>query len=246
MWTALALVALASVLWPDRPARLGLLQPAREVTEPRRSVDPRTRRAVLIGAALLAVSLLCLPDLLEIAVPVAVAVAVCSRRLSIKPTAERRSADRRQLAAICDLVATCLAAGMATGAALIAVLDQLAPATSKEHRPSASVTALRAVAALLVLGADPARAWSPADLVPELIPIVAAARRSTVGGVGLAQAVRDQATALGGEVADDLERRAGRAGVLMAAPLGLCFLPAFICLGLAPVIIALLADLGLG
>lgn len=108
------------------------------------------------------------------------------------------------------------------------------------------MAALRAVTALLALGADPGRAWTPAESISALAPIAAAARRSTVGGVGLAQAVRDQATAQSLETAQDLERRAGRAGVLMAAPLGLCFLPAFICLGLAPVIIALLADLGIG
>jgi pilus assembly protein TadC len=38
-------------------------------------------------------------------------------------------------------------------------------------------------------------------------------------------------------------RAAGRAGVLMTAPLGICFLPAFLCLGLAPVVVGLLGQL---
>ena len=33
------------------------------------------------------------------------------------------------------------------------------------------------------------------------------------------------------------------AGVLMTAPLGVCFLPAFLCLGLAPVVLGLLGQL---
>jgi pilus assembly protein TadC len=39
------------------------------------------------------------------------------------------------------------------------------------------------------------------------------------------------------------EARAQRAGVLIAAPLGLCFLPAFLALGVVPVLIGLAAGL---
>ncbi|MYV62254.1 type II secretion protein F, partial [Streptomyces sp. SID4931] len=37
--------------------------------------------------------------------------------------------------------------------------------------------------------------------------------------------------------------RAQRAGVLITAPVGLCFLPAFLAVGVAPVIIGLAGDL---
>ena len=44
----------------------------------------------------------------------------------------------------------------------------------------------------------------------------------------------------------DAEHRAAaaaeRAGVLIAGPLGLCFLPAFICVGVVPVVIGLAGD----
>ena len=41
---------------------------------------------------------------------------------------------------------------------------------------------------------------------------------------------------------DIAEARAQRAGVLIAAPLGLCFLPAFLVFGVAPVVIDLAAE----
>jgi pilus assembly protein TadC len=36
---------------------------------------------------------------------------------------------------------------------------------------------------------------------------------------------------------------AERAGVLIAGPLGLCFLPAFVCLGIVPVVVGLAGEI---
>ncbi|MGI5994335.1 MAG: pilus assembly protein TadC, partial [Saccharomonospora viridis] len=48
----------------------------------------------------------------------------------------------------------------------------------------------------------------------------------------LAERIRNAAT-------DRVEARAQRASVLVAGPLGLCFLPAFLCLGVIPVVLGL-------
>ncbi|MDN2502743.1 type II secretion system F family protein, partial [Nocardia nova] len=40
-------------------------------------------------------------------------------------------------------------------------------------------------------------------------------------------------------VEDTAAARAERAGVLISGPLGLCFLPAFVCLGIVPVVAGL-------
>ena len=61
----------------------------------------------------------------------------------------------------------------------------------------------------------------------------------------MAQAVRHLAQELRDRVAALQVRAAGRAGVTMTAPLALCFLPGFVCLGLAPVIIGLFGQLDL-
>ena len=96
---------------------------------------------------------------------------------------------------------------------------------------------------MLSHGASPLTAWRPAELDENLAPLAAAARRSAVGGSALAQAVREHAAHLRAETAAASVRAAGRAGVMMTAPLGICFLPAFLCLGLAPVVVGLLGQL---
>jgi hypothetical protein len=150
---------------------------------------------------------------------------------------------------------------MATGTALLAVSDALAmagraqqsmpgpsppPASGRDTMSdgaAAPLAGLDAVAAMLSLGADPLTAWRTVDLDGLLAPLAAAALRSAAGGGGLAEAVREYAAALRQDIATDSMRTAGRAGVLMTAPLGVCFLPAFLCLGLAPVVVGLLGQL---
>ncbi len=118
--------------------------------------------------------------------------------------------------------------------------------TGTERTGSTDAVALLAgVASLLLLGADARAAWRAAAEHPDLAPVAAAARRSAVGGTGLVEALQEQAQRLRSQGSAAAARSAGRAGVLMAGPLGLCFLPAFLCLGLAPVVIGLLGKLDL-
>lgn len=158
--------------------------------------------------------------------------------------------DLLALAAACDLLATCVATGLTTVAALEAVLvGQASGAAAPNDRPGVGAhgaarrhafAALAAAAALLRLGAEPARAWMPVRAVPALAELAAAAERSAIGGVRLADAARRHARLLRERRRDAVAASAARAGVAMTAPLALCFLPAFLCLGLAPVILGLL------
>jgi hypothetical protein len=95
------------------------------------------------------------------------------------------------------------------------------------------------VAGLLELGADPEQAWSAAARLPPLMAFARAAGRSAGTGAALARAARAEAGRLRAALADLAEARAQRAAVLVTAPLGLCFLPAFLVLGIAPVVIGL-------
>lgn len=193
------------------------------------------------------------------------------RRPSGRSTAARK-ADRNAVAEHTDLFAACLDAGLPVASALRAASEAMtsgrglvgglgergvrgperarrvrsaemgtAPWDGRER--SAPLIALESVAAMLALGADPQTAWRAADAVDELAPIAAAARRSAAGGGGLAEAVREHGALLRADDAAADLRAAGRAGVLMTAPLGVCFLPAFLCLGLAPVVVGLLGQL---
>ncbi|GAB2527284.1 type II secretion system F family protein [Nocardia heshunensis] len=137
-----------------------------------------------------------------------------------------------------DLLAACLRSGLPAAAAVGAVAAE---------SPEPLASALRRASDLLALGADPASAWEQAaagqadaghtdDVVTALARM---ARRSARSGTGLATAVAELAQRRRSELEDAAAARAERAGVLIGGPLGLCFLPAFLCLGIVPVVIGL-------
>ena len=158
-------------------------------------------------------------------------------------TAARRAAGTRKpravsdpvaVATLFDLLGACLRAGLPTAAALRAV----APAS-----PDSLADRLVRVADLLALGADAVVAWAPAESgtpgAPEFDALARLARRSARSGASLAAAIGELADERRTQVEEAATARAERAGVLIGGPLGLCFLPAFICLGIVPVIIGL-------
>jgi Flp pilus assembly protein TadB len=144
--------------------------------------------------------------------------------------------DPLGLAATWDLLAACLRAGLPVPAAVTAISDDL---------PDDAGKALRATADLLAMGADPVDAWAPAMACPHTATLARGARHTARSGTALADFVAGLATAVRDSAGDAAEARAQRAGVLIAAPLGVCFLPAFICLGIAPVVAGLAAQLAI-
>lgn len=148
-------------------------------------------------------------------------------------------ADPLAVASSLDVFAVCLAAGMAVSSA--------AAATAPFAPPQLSAV-LRRAADLLALGADPAIAWSappdqpasPADLHNDAL--LRLARRSASSGAALADGVADLAVQARHDAAHAATAAAERASVLIAGPLGLCFLPAFVCLGIVPVVAGLAGE----
>ena len=102
-----------------------------------------------------------------------------------------------------------------------------------------SARTLDRVAALLQLGATSDEAWDLVGAHPDLLAVSRAARRSATSGMRLAAAFEEVAAELRRDRAAAAEARAARAGVWAIAPLGLCFLPAFVCLGVVPVVIGI-------
>lgn len=213
----------------------------------------RARRAAVVGCGVCATSMLL--DLVPwwAALPAGLCGGLVTLRFPERRSSTDRATDRVRLAVRADLLAACLDAGMPVGAALMAVSgagpnSRVEPATEATSRGAGRphddpMMLLDAVGALLMLGADTETAWRAAQRHPELAALAAAAKRSAAAGAGFADAVREHAVALRAAAADAEERAAGRAGVAMTAPLGLCFLPAFLCLGLAPVVVGLLSTL---
>jgi pilus assembly protein TadC len=154
------------------------------------------------------------------------------------PHRQRRSAgpDPLAVASSLDVLAVCLAAGMTVSAA--------AAATAHSAPPQLGAVLCRA-ADLLALGADPGIAWSSAADAPGGVVdastdgLLRLARRSASSGAALADGVVELAAQSRHDAAYAASAAAERAGVLIAGPLGLCFLPAFVCLGIVPVVAGL-------
>jgi pilus assembly protein TadC len=141
-----------------------------------------------------------------------------------------------------DVFAACLRSGMAVSTAAAATAPSAPPPLAR---------LLNRAADLLALGADPATAWSnlPSLRVgPDLQldshadALLRLARRSASSGTALAEGVAELAAQSRHDAADAAGAAAERASVLIAGPLGLCYLPAFLCLGIVPVVAGLAGD----
>ncbi len=153
-----------------------------------------------------------------------------TRRVARRSFRRVRAADHGAHAATWDLLAGCLSSGMAVPAAIRAVAVDL---------PELTGQVLRDTADLLALGGDPVEAWSLALECPATAGLARGARRTARSGAalaGVARALAADARARSGEAA---EARAQRAAVLISGPLALCFLPAFLCLGVVPIVLGL-------
>ena len=104
---------------------------------------------------------------------------------------------------------------------------------------------LRRASDLLAMGADPDTAWqAPEGHEPDGCEALSRlARRSASSGSALAHGVAELAEQSRQDARHTAAAAAERAGVLIAGPLGLCFLPAFVCLGIVPVVAGLAGDI---
>ncbi|QGU03007.1 hypothetical protein CKALI_10785 [Corynebacterium kalinowskii] len=132
-------------------------------------------------------------------------------------------------AADIELYAACLASG---------VTPALAASTAAEVSVVAP-TQWSSVAAMLTLGSPAATAWSPMVGLPHLEELARVAKFSQYTGSSLVRSCEDIATDLRARSAEEATAAAERAGVFIALPLALCFLPAFLVLGLLPIVINL-------
>jgi len=139
-----------------------------------------------------------------------------------------RRALEADLPAACELLGVCLDAGVPVSAALSGVGAALSGPLGGE---------LSSVAALLRLGAEPRKAWSAVP--PELGALGRVLTRAGESGSTVTPALRG--LAVEGRAAERArtETAVRRAGVWVLAPLGLCFLPAFLCLGVVPLVLGI-------
>jgi Flp pilus assembly protein TadB len=168
----------------------------------------------------------------------AVACVIAIPRLTRTMESRATRTAREQLERQAPLAADLIAATMASGATMRAALAAVGAAVGE---PTAG--ALRPVLAAMELGADPPSAWQSLTGSSPLGPIRDAIVRSAETGAPL--------TAVLTRIADDMRRErqvqvevaARTAGVRAVAPLAACFLPAFVLMGVVPVVASLAGDL---
>jgi hypothetical protein len=135
-----------------------------------------------------------------------------------------RDAPPLDVPLVADLVAACLAAGAAVADALRA---------AAEASPGAARVCLP-VADRLAAGAPPTEAWADWLTRPELAPMARACVRAADSGAATTLELRRAGDRVRMQRRAELTRRAHRAAVWAVLPLGLCFLPAFVLVGIVP------------
>ena len=156
-----------------------------------------------------------------------IAVAVWLRRLEPASVRRRREAIDEALPLAVDLLASCLAAGQAPAVALQQVTDVVDHPLRDE---------LQEVATRLRLGADPIRVWRDVAAHPQLGSWGRTVLRAVDSGASVADAMAAHADDLRQASRSRVEARARAVGVRAALPLGVCLLPAFVLLGVVPLV----------
>lgn len=138
----------------------------------------------------------------------------------------------RDTAMMLELIGAMLDAGSGIGRALELIADSASP---DYHR------SLRPVVSALAIGADWETAWRSSEArTPELLVLRQALGFAALTGAPSSAILYAQAARLRRERYRAAEKRAAALGVRLVVPLGLCSLPAFICLGVVPVLLAML------
>ncbi|MFF8357086.1 type II secretion system F family protein [Streptomyces chartreusis] len=136
----------------------------------------------------------------------------------------------RRLPLAADLLAACISAGAGPVIAAQAVGEALGgPVGDGLSRGAAEVR----------LGGEPGEAWQKLAALPGAEALARLLERADVTGLPAAGPVARLAAEARAEWTRNATERARRAAVMVSAPVGLCFLPAFIAVGVAPVVIGL-------
>ena len=233
---AVAVVLAATATWlATAPAREPRLRRLLRSTSPARR-DARVNAPRIAGALAGVACLVLVGGVIGVAAAVG-CVVLAPRlfgRLESRAARSRRELLERQAPIVAELLAATLASGAPMRGALAAVADAVGA-------PMAG--AIRPVVAAMELGADPASAWQALPDDAGLKVVADAVVRSERSGAPLAAQLS--------RIADDLRRArqvaiesaARSAGVSAVGPLAACFLPAFLLLGVVPVVAGLASGL---
>ncbi len=231
---ALAAAVAAWLILPPSSSALSRLRPARQAAGRRGGPEPMLGLAsrMLAGIGTGAMALLVLPGAAGILVAgvAGPATAVVLGRLP-------RRTDVRiltiELPEALEFLAVCLDAGQPVGHAVTAMA---------KVSPEATRSLLERVAAQVALGRAGPSAWE--DLRGHRVwgRVAADIARAERSGTGLADVLRMHAEDGRRDARDLAVKEARKVGVRSVVPLMACFLPAFILVGVVPIVAGLLRD----
>lgn len=238
MLLSAATAALAAALLISSPGsrRLRGLMAQRGPQPGRRRTQRRWWASPVVAAILGAFAVLqVIPPPIGLLPAIGAGVAAHRWVAKAESTAQRRRRERltQDLPLAVDLLVACLSVGRPPLAALSTVAGALRGPMAQE---------LRAAAAQLELGADATLVWQRMASDPVLGPLGRSMARASRSGSSVTSALS--------RCADDARRarrthaqaRARSVGVKAAGPLGACFLPAFVLVGIVPTIVSLFGD----
>jgi len=179
--------------------------------------------AVSLGVAVL------LGGIVGLAVGALAAVATWVVVGRMEPPAARRRREELEAALphVVDLMAASLTVGLSPETAALQVGHVVDGPIRDE---------LAALHARIRWGSDPAEAWRALATHPQLAPLGRSVVRAVATGASVAEAMHRLADDLREDRKAGVESAARTVGVKAAAPLGLCLLPAFVLVGVVPLV----------
>ncbi len=184
--------------------------------------------AVLAGFGTAAGVALVAPGWLATAgIPAGVVVWDRVRRMEPRSLIRQREVVHRELPHVVDLLRALLRSGAAPDRALSSVIRVVSPQTRAELQPYLG---------RLELGGDPTQVWSELRGHPALGRLGATLHRATASGASVAVALERLADDLRAARRAEVAMRVRQVEVRTAAPLGACLLPAFVLIGVVPLV----------
>ena len=204
----------------------------------RRIIGPRRRSTHQPRAPLWAALTAAIGTAVVLPIPwgilVAVVVFIVVGRALARLTDRGNQRERDQLARQVPIAADLLAATVASGASVLSSVRAVGTSVDEPMK-----SRLHQVEAALVLGADAREAWRSWQDEPPLRPMAVAIARSMQTGASLSSVLARLSDDCRREHTMRIEVAARSAGVRAVAPLAACFLPAFVVLGVVPVVASL-------
>lgn len=232
---AVLAAATGALLW--RPGVVSAGAPDRDLADLARGLEPadgpagirRYRLALAVSASLAGVSFL--GGVRQWVVAGVLFAVVWAAATRAEPPGPRRT--REQVVRDLPHVVRLLGISLTSGASVADALDHVAAAL-----PGPASATLTVARARLSLGAPRDQVWAELARQPGFEPLGRALARADSSGA----AVADVVARLGDELAQDarltVEDRARTVGIRAALPLGVCLLPAFLLIGIVPVVVA--------